>query len=213
MITGAPATHLGPALRRLRRLRGIKQSHVAELAGVTQATVSRWESGAHAPDAEQAGRVLRLLEARLDGRADRALKRLVEGSARPVHLVCDVTHRLLAASPGREREWQHSAGTYLGQGMYRFATEEIQAVEGRLSELGWYEEHGPDVLLWSRYNPLPEIRMLPGLMVWERVALADGGMARLCTKLTADEVPRLAPDAVLAMGPPDRVPGPASLHV
>lgn len=200
---GSPGpTRLGPALKRLRRLAGIKQSHVAELAGVTQATVSRWESGAHLPDERQAERLLRLLEARLDGRADRALKRLVETSDRPVHLVCDVTHTFLAASPAREREWRRAAAAYRGERMFRFATEEIRAAEAMLPEIGWFEPLGPPVLLWNSLNELPEIRMLPGLMVWERVRLADGGVARLCTKLLPGEVAHLAPDAVVAVPPP-----------
>lgn len=201
MVPLGPA-RIGRALRRLRRLGGIKQSHVAELAGVTQATVSRWESGAHAPDPDQAERILRILEARLDGNADRALKRLIESSARSVHLVCDATHTLLAASPGRETEWLHPVGDYLGQRMFRFATDEIRRAEEQLVELGWFEPMGPPILLWNSLNELPEIRMLPGLMVWERVRLADGGMARLCSKLTSDEVPVLVPDAVLAVAEP-----------
>jgi DNA-binding XRE family transcriptional regulator len=48
MISELP---IGLALRRFRRLNMVKQSAVAERLGVSQGCVSRWESGAHGPDA------------------------------------------------------------------------------------------------------------------------------------------------------------------
>lgn len=189
--------HIGPALKRVRLLRGMKQSHVAELAGVTQATVSRWEHGTHQPDPAQAARLLDLLEARLDGASDRALRRLVETSAVPVHLVCDVSHRLLAASPGRAGEWGRSAAEMLGHGMYVFATDQIREAEGQLPDLGWFEPLGPPVITWTAANDSPIIRIKPGYLLWERLRLSDGSVARLCTTLrTLDQLQAQAPDAV-----------------
>jgi hypothetical protein len=60
-------------------------------------------------------RLLDLVVARIDPSRDAALRHLVEGSASPVHLVCDFTHRLLAASGPREREWRRAANELQGQ--------------------------------------------------------------------------------------------------
>src|ERR1700687_442806 len=130
----------GRALRRWRRLRGIKQSHAAELFSVTQATLSRWEHGHHRlPDAA-ACKLSRLLAAPLDSAADAGLRRLVESSVLPVHLICDLSHRLLAASPARFAEWTAGAAELRGVSLWGFATDEIRSAEGRLAELGWYDE-------------------------------------------------------------------------
>ncbi len=171
-------------LRRLRAVRGIKQSHLAELVGVTQATVSRWERGEARPAPAERARLEALLCAPIDPAADRALKRLVEASPDPVHLICDVTHRLLAASASRQREWSAPASAFLGRPLFRYASDEIRAEEARLADRGWYDEPAPRLVFRTGANASDEIRILPSVMMWERLALSDGSIARLVTSLS-----------------------------
>ena len=63
----------GRALKRWRRLRGVKQSHAAELFEVTQATLSRWERGQHQLPAAAQRKLEQVLRAPLDSAADAAL--------------------------------------------------------------------------------------------------------------------------------------------
>lgn len=155
-------------------MRGMKQSHVAELAGVAQTTVSRWESGAVRADVE----VVRLID-RLAGHpasaADRALRRLVEMAGPPVHLIDDLSHRLLAASPAREREWGVAASELLGISLWRYATDDIRAAEE-----GW-PACDSSLGVTTAAGTHPDLRIVAGTMIWERLALADGRVARLCT--------------------------------
>ena len=174
----------GRALSRWRRRRGVKQSHAAELFGVSQASLSRWERGyQRLPDAA-ARKLTKLLAAPLDSSADAGLRRLVESSALPVHLICDLTHRLLAASPQRFAEWTADASDLRGTSLWRFATDEIQQAEGRLGDLGWYDEGTTELRFWTSDNHDPMVRIVPGILVWERLALSDGTLARLVTTVT-----------------------------
>src|SRR5688500_6188059 len=116
---------LAPALRRHRRLNGIKQAHLAELLGVSQGTVSRWESGTHQPEPALRARIARVIAARTDSHGDAALKRLVAASRADVHHVCDATHRLLAASATRAASWRGGARDRLGLSLWPYATPEI----------------------------------------------------------------------------------------
>jgi transcriptional regulator with XRE-family HTH domain len=175
----------GRALRRWRRLRGVKQSHAAELLGVTQATLSRWERGYHRLPAEAERKLAQFLRAPLDSAGDAGLRRLVEGSALSVHLICDLSHRLLAASPARVINWTADLAELRGRSLWRFATEEIRAAESRLGELGWYDDGVAEVSFENGANGSEIVPIEPGMLVWERLQLSDGTLARLVTSLAS----------------------------
>jgi transcriptional regulator with XRE-family HTH domain len=175
----------GRALRRWRRLRGVKQSHAAELFGVTQATLSRWERGHHRLPDSVACKLARLLAAPLESAADAGLRRLVESSALRVHLICDLSHRLLAASPARFAEWTADAAELRGVSLWAFATDEIRSAEGRLGEVGWYDDGATQMSFWTGANDSPVVSIDPGILLWERLQLSDGTLARLVTSLPA----------------------------
>jgi hypothetical protein len=111
------------------------------------------------------------------------LRRLVEGSALSVHLICDLSHRLLAASPPRIVNWAAHLAEMRGQSLWRYATDEIRAVEGRLGELGWYDDGVAQVRFENGANDSEIVPIEPGVLVWERLQLSDGTLARLVTSL------------------------------
>lgn len=174
----------GRALRRMRALRGMKQSHLAELLGVTQSTVSRWERGALAMSTSQEAAARRLLRSDCDPARDAALKRLVENSTLPVHLICDRTHRLLAASQERRAAWRTDPGSLFGRSMLVYASSEILAAEARLEALGWHDGALSRLAFDTGANDDPSVPIRPGRVLWERIALADGTTGRLVTTLT-----------------------------
>lgn len=178
------AAGMAAALGHWRRVRRMKQSHAAELLGVSQATLSRWEAGSRTPDPEALERIARLIEAGLDSDADRALARLVSDGSRPTHLICDVTHRLLALSPARARECRTDPAGLLGRSLWRFATEAIARAESRLEALGWFEPAPPSVIAETPANGASaELAIAPSRYRWTRMRLSDGRHARLVETL------------------------------
>ncbi|HEX8568920.1 MAG TPA: helix-turn-helix transcriptional regulator [Caulobacteraceae bacterium] len=172
---------LGPALRRHRRLNGIKQAHLAELLGISQGTVSRWESGAHQPDPSLRAKIARVVAARTESHGDAALKRLVSESRSDVHLVCDATHRLLAASATRAASWRGGVADRLGVSLWPYATPEIVAAEEGLRDRGWFEGVFQTLCFETGPNGSPEVPVPPSVVRWETVPLADGRVGRLTT--------------------------------
>lgn len=170
---------LGPALRRWRALNRVKQSAVADELGVSQTTISRWETLAQAPDHREAKRLTQLLTARPTTPADLALVQLVRTAATPMHLICDLTHRLIAASPGRAAGWRVGADELVGASLWRFASAGIEEGEKALEACGWYEPMATDVVVETERIDFAELTILAGRMRYTRMPLADGGFARL----------------------------------
>ena len=180
-MNGCRPLSLAANLRRWRRLNGIKQQALAADLGVSQATLSRWEAGKQRPEAAMNRRLRRLLSAHPQSSADRALLRLVRSSATPCHLVCDATHRLLAASEARERQWMVSEKDLLGSSMWRFATMEIAAFELRLAAMGWFDEVPSDLSFKTGRGEYAELIIETGYLSYARLQLSDGTCARLVT--------------------------------
>lgn len=180
------AVAVGRSLRGFRRLQGIKQSHLADLLGVAQGSVSRWESGTHAPDVAMQVRIETLIAARADGHGDAALKRLIATSSLRIHLVCDATHQLLAVSPARAKAWRTDAGSHIGTSLWRYASPEIIAAEEGLAKRGWFEQPFQCLRFRTGPNASTTIVISAGLMEWENISLADGRIGRLTTALPPD---------------------------
>ncbi len=168
----------GRRLRRLRRSVGHKQSFVAEMLEVDQATISRWENGTQTPSAKVQQDVLSVLgPARVE---DSALKRLVASSTDCVHLVEESSHTCLAYSANRARDWDTTQNALLGVSLWQFATDEIRQAEAELQYEGWWDVHTPAPKVFLTSQAIHDrIRISAGQIIWERLYLADGTPVRL----------------------------------
>jgi transcriptional regulator with XRE-family HTH domain len=174
----------GAGIRRMRLLRSMKQQHLAELLGVNQATISRWERDQLALSSEQTFKLERIFASPHHAAADAALKRLVEDCLRPVHLICDSTHRLLSASRPRQSEWRAPIGAFLGRSLFPYASAEIAAAEQSLEACGWHEGRLMSLTFDTGANGNPRLPIVAGRVTWERIMLSDGSAGRLVTTVT-----------------------------
>ena len=170
----------GARLRNLRRARSLKQSALAEMIGVEQSTVSRWESGTLTPSSEMQEQVFQSL---FDCKVDEfALKLLVESSTLATHLIDEASHVCLAFSKPRGLEWRKDPQTLLGKTLWPYASEEIQLAEEELGKIGWWDTYQPEPFkIRTAPSDNPEMRIWAGYLTYERMYLANGTPVRLCT--------------------------------
>lgn len=179
-----PQRPLGQALRRWRALNRVKQSHAAELFGVDQSTVSRWECGILDMTGDQRARAETLLGARLSSAGDAALARLVEQSSGGAHLMCDYSHRLLALSAMRRREFGIDADELMGRSLWPFITEELAKIETSLEAQGWFDLASPPSLVaFTGANCSDIVPIIRSHCRLTRLILSDGAPVRLIETL------------------------------
>ncbi|WP_420411118.1 helix-turn-helix domain-containing protein [Roseibium sp.] len=178
-VTLPLAKNLGPSLRRWRVINRVKQQALAEELKVSQSKISRWESGTFEQEGPELRRLLNLLVARPETAADRALQALVMQSSHPVHLVCDLTHRLLAASPKRTRDWHIPLSDLMDKPLWRFASDGIRSAEDTLGDNGWYEPLGPDIVFDTERADFAEMTIPQSRIRITRLPLSDGRFVRL----------------------------------
>lgn len=169
---------LGLAFRRWRLLKGIKQTYAADLIGVRQSTVSRWERGELTLDHTYQLVVMDMLSARLTSAQDAALAKLVTHSAGAMHLICDVRHTLLAFSERRGHEFGVHASDLLGHSLWKYATDEIIEAERCIRHEGWAEEQG-SLRFFTGANESTAVPIYASTCTWTRFTLSNGTCARL----------------------------------
>jgi len=179
-------------LRRYRTVRGIKQAHLAELIRVSQGTISKWESGAAVPSDEQHYQITELLAAKPSTVADTWLARLVETSRERIHAICDLTHRLLVASPARYQEWGQAHSEMFYRPLLYDAPDDIVEAERRLIQREHSLPFDEPVLIKTAGQDSGRYRIIAGFVLWERLQLTDGTWVRLVTSVDADRIPRRA---------------------
>jgi transcriptional regulator with XRE-family HTH domain len=184
MIADGYSSMLGRALKRWRLLHRVKQAHAAELLGVAQTTISRWEAGRQAIDPETHDRLETLLAAKFQPQADHALALLVREVERPIHLICDLTHRLLACSNIRRREFGVQFDQLTGQSLWRYATRAVREAELATANAGWGDSLLPAPFEFETgANNSTIVPIRQSRCRWTRFILSDGSIVRLVETL------------------------------
>ena len=84
---------------------------------------------------------------------------------------------------GYEREWRADPAEFIGRSLIGYASQEILAAEATLADRGWHEGELATLEIATAGTLDPVIPILPGRVLWERIALADGSAGRLVTTI------------------------------
>lgn len=167
----------GAQLRRFRRLRSLKQTALAELIGVDQATVSRWERGQQSPDLGMQQRLRDLLR-RIEPGEEVLLKHWINASV-GYTVLCDEDRVIRAASPSYCSIHGLSSTEVLGLSSIPVFTAELERALWLTADRGFFEGEVASATVVGRVNALSgRPRDIPGISVWTPVPLTDGRVLR-----------------------------------
>ena len=185
-ISGDGLADWGAQLRRFRRLRALKQVALAEMIGVDQATISRWESGRQSPDLAMQQR-LRDLMRRIEPGEEVLLKHWINASV-GYTVLCDEDRIIRAASPSYCSIHGLSAADVLGQSTIPSFTAELEQALWLTVDRGFFEGEVASVTVVGRTNALSgNPRDIPGMSVWTPVPLTDGRVLRRVDRIALSE--------------------------
>lgn len=136
-------------IRRLRQSNGWKQTTFAEMIGVDQATVSRWERGLQTPEPSMRKRLVELMRRRVP-ELDRLQMISVEASPN-LAIAFDRDFRVLAASEAAAALFGTTPGALVGEPLH----------DRSAPDLAWARERAEECGLWR--GEVAAMRFVAGL--------------------------------------------------
>jgi transcriptional regulator with XRE-family HTH domain len=160
-----------PQLRQFRRLRAIKQIVLAEMAGVDQATISRWERGRTIPDSAMQKRLCSLMRRTPNDEA--LLRHWIKSS--PAQVVLSTPDRIIvAASSGYAAAHGVAPDEIVGMSTRPMYTEENEFIWQRNRQHGFYRGEVASTLSVLRARRLLSGQLSGVKVLWTPVKLSDG---------------------------------------
>lgn len=159
-------------IRRFRRVRAFKQTALAEMVGVDQATVSRWESGRITPEPDMQRRLLGLMRSVV---ADEYQLRHAAEAAMGEVVLSDEDHVIRAASASYCAAHGVTQSVIIGMSGRPLYREEAEQIRQLAHDSGFYRGDIASLTMVARGNSLcgrrHDIRVKA---VWVPTRLLDG---------------------------------------
>jgi|GEM_PF-2268963 len=162
----------GAEIRRFRRLRAVKQAALAEMLGVDQATVSRWEGNRQAPDLGMQKRLRALMQG--TGTQDEALLRHWVETAVGETALLDAARTLVAASATFLARHGLDIPPPKNLSMAGAFSDELERAWWYAVERGFFEGEVASVTVVAPLRLLSGEATLPSRSVWVPVVLPHG---------------------------------------
>jgi transcriptional regulator with XRE-family HTH domain len=185
-ITTGDLTDWGPQIRRFRRFRALKQSALAEMIGVDQATVSRWESGRQVPDLGMQRRLRDMIRTP-DSREEELLKHSINAGL-GYTVLCDENRIIRAVSRSFCDAHQISQNDAIGKSSEPVFTPEVDRLHHISVEQGFFDGDVASIVIVGRYHALGGAwRNRCGIVSWTPVPLTDGRILRRVDRIQLSE--------------------------